>query len=77
MPLRQALAPETENCDSSRQLLLEDSGHWPKPPTAHSPPPLQDGLIEWNTFFLIARRQFPRHYRLFNILYWVGGTAGP
>lgn len=29
-----------------------------------------DGLIEWNTFFLIARRQFPNQYRLFNYLYW-------
>lgn len=29
-----------------------------------------DGLIEWNTFFLIARRQFPRCYRAFNFLYW-------
>ena len=31
---------------------------------------LQDGLIEWNTFFLIARRQLPRFYRPFNTLYW-------
>lgn len=29
-----------------------------------------DGLIEWNTFFLIARRQFPRYYRTFNSMYW-------
>jgi hypothetical protein len=29
---------------------------------------LQDGLIEWNTLFLIARRQFPRFYRQLNFL---------
>ncbi|PRW45451.1 GTP-binding chloroplastic [Chlorella sorokiniana] len=29
-----------------------------------------DGLIEWNTLFLIARRQFPRFYRQLNFLYW-------
>ena len=36
---------------------------------------LQDGLIEWNTFFLVARRQFPSRFRLFNRLYW--GTFYP
>lgn len=29
-----------------------------------------DGLIEWNTLFLIARRQFPRYYSALNWLYW-------
>ena len=43
-------------------------------PTACAPY-LQDGLIEWNTFFLVARRQFPSRFRLFNRLYW--GTFYP
>eukprot|EP00887_Chlorella_sp_A99_P007069 scaffold2.g7069.t1 len=30
-----------------------------------------DGCVEINTLFLIARRAVPRHYRLFNALYWV------
>ncbi|PSC73950.1 GTP-binding chloroplastic [Micractinium conductrix] len=30
-----------------------------------------DGLVEWNTLLLIARRQFPRWYRPLNAVYWV------
>jgi hypothetical protein len=30
-----------------------------------------DGLTEINTFFLIARRQVPEHFRLLNGIYWV------
>lgn len=30
----------------------------------------QDGLVEINTYFLIARRAVPRFYRAFNSLYW-------
>lgn len=37
---------------------------------------MQDGLIEWNTLFLIARRQFPRYYQQLNWLceLWVPGS---
>eukprot|EP00884_Botryococcus_braunii_P020500 jgi/Botrbrau1/7133/Bobra.0143s0013.1 len=30
-----------------------------------------DGLTEINTFFLVARRQLPEHFRLLNALYWI------
>lgn len=33
---------------------------------------MQDGLIEWNTLFLIARRQFPRYYQQLNWLCELG-----